>query len=100
MPILSMFISNQISLFRRGAAHLARYGAANLSVTVALAAAIRSPHYSLPRPFTLFSFAAIAIAFGYAMEVVRRRFVRSRQKTRSFEGLRCTYRTSDPGHRK
>ena len=67
MPILSMFISNQISLFRRGAAHLARYGAANLSVTVALAAAIPSPHYSLPRPFTLFSFAAIAIAFGYAM---------------------------------
>ena len=59
-----MFLSQ--SAARQYAKHLARYGAAVISVTVALAAALLLRHYHLPHPFTSFSFAAIAIAFWYA----------------------------------
>lgn len=42
------------------------YGAAVISVAVALTAALLLRHYDLPHPLTSFSFAAIAISFWYA----------------------------------
>ena len=59
---------------------LARYGAAILSMTVALTAGNSVRRYNLPHPLTSLSFVAIAISFCYAMEVKRRGFVRSRQR--------------------
>lgn len=63
---LAIFARNQIPSVRQSVSHLARYGAAILSVTAALAAASLLRHYHLPHPFMSFSFAAIAIAFWYA----------------------------------
>ena len=57
-----------------------RYGAAILAMSVALAAGNSLRRYNLPHPLMSLSFAAIAIPFCHAMEVVRRRFVRSRQR--------------------
>ena len=63
--ILAIFARNQIPSVRQSVSHLARYGAAILSVIAALAAAAVLRHYHLPHPFMSFSFAAIAIAFWY-----------------------------------
>src|SRR5438552_16101370 len=43
-----------------------RYGAAVISVAVALGMALILRHYALPHPFTSFSFMAIAITSWYA----------------------------------
>lgn len=64
--ILSAFVSGQTFATRGNASHLARYGAAVGSVTLALAAALALRWYGLPHPFMSFSFAAIAITFWYA----------------------------------
>jgi formate hydrogenlyase transcriptional activator len=51
---------------QRAHAVVRRYGAAVISVGVALATALVLRYYQLPHPFTSFSFAAIAITFWYA----------------------------------
>ncbi len=43
-----------------------RYGAAVISVAVALGMALILRHYALPHPFTSFSFMAVAITSWYA----------------------------------
>jgi hypothetical protein len=43
-----------------------RYGAAVISVALALATALIPRRHALPHPFTSFSFMAIAITFWYA----------------------------------
>jgi transcriptional regulator with GAF, ATPase, and Fis domain len=49
----------------RPKAFWARYGTAVASVGLALATAVLLSHYNLPRPFTSFSFVAVAVAFWY-----------------------------------
>src|SRR5882762_2975784 len=51
---------------QRAYAVVLRYGAAAVSVGVALATALVLRYYHLPHPFTSFSFAAIAITVWYA----------------------------------
>ncbi len=57
-----------ISIFAARSAYavVLRYGAAAISVAMALATALLLRHSDLPHPFTSFSFAAIAITFWYA----------------------------------
>src|SRR6266403_316868 len=56
-----------ISIFAARSAYavVLRYGAAAISVAMALATALLLRHSDLPHPFTSFSFAAIAITFWY-----------------------------------
>jgi transcriptional regulator with GAF, ATPase, and Fis domain len=63
---LSFSVTDQTFAMRGNASHLARYGAAVVSVVLALAAALVLRWYGLPHPFMSFSFAAIAITFWCA----------------------------------
>src|SRR5438477_4716846 len=51
---------------RPASAAVLRYGAAVISVAVALGTTLILRHYALPHPFTSFSFVGIAITFWYA----------------------------------
>src|SRR2546422_11555629 len=51
---------------RPALAAVLRYGAAVISVAVALGMALILRHYALPHPFTSFSFMAVAITSWYA----------------------------------
>ena len=51
---------------RPASAAVLRYGAAVISVAVALGTTFILRHYALPHPFTSFSFVGIAITFWYA----------------------------------